>query len=205
MSPISSVQQGVVAQYEFAKLLILGSDGQLEPAIPVSDDDRRDFEVHIKGNFRANLAVQVKSAVYLQHRFRAYNLLITFTVRKDRLISDPLFWYVMMCLDLASLGSRDPLFLVNSEDLHRNASPRQVGDSWHFEFGANMSPDSNDRWRPAQVLARDLGKRVLQLLREVPLRTAPNDTTVHGLSQLEHLVWVRHRPSGDDVRRTARA
>ena len=88
MSPISSDQQGVVAQYEFAKLVILGSDGQLEPAVPVSDDDRRDFEVHVKGDFRANLAVQVKSAIFLQHRFRSYNLAINFHVPKDRLISD---------------------------------------------------------------------------------------------------------------------
>jgi hypothetical protein len=191
MSPISSVQQGVVAQYEFAKLLILGSDGQLEPAVPVSDDDRRDFEVHIKSNFGANLAIQLKSAIFLQHQFRSYNLAITFTVRKDRPISHPLFWYAIMCLDLERFGSRDPLFLVSSEDMHRHASPRLVGDTWHFEFFANMSPDSKDRWRPSQVTGKDIGKKVLQLLREVPLRSAPNDAAVQELSRLEQLVWVR--------------
>jgi hypothetical protein len=98
MSPISSVQQGVVGQYECAALLILGSDGRPESAVPVSDDDRRDFEVHVRGDFRANLALQVKSAIYLQHRFRFYNLALQFTVRKDRLVSDPLFWYVVICL-----------------------------------------------------------------------------------------------------------
>jgi hypothetical protein len=154
MSPISSVQQGVVAQYEFAKLLILTSDGQLEPAVPVSDDD---------------------------------------TVRKDRLVSDPLFWYAIMCLNLASLGYRDPLFLVNSEEMHRHASPRLIGDIWHFEFFANMSPDSKDRWRPSQVTGKNLGQRVLQVLTEVPLKTAPNEATIQELSQLEHLVWVRRR------------
>jgi hypothetical protein len=191
MSPISSVQQGVVAQYEFAKLLILGSDGRLEPAVPVSDDDRRDFEVHVKGDFRANLAFQVKSAIFLQHRFRSYNLAINFHVPKDRLISDPLFWYLIMCLDLARLGSRDPLFLVNSEEMHTKASPRLVGDTWHFEFDANMSSDSKDRWRPSQVAAKDLGKTVLQLMAGLPLKMAPTDATVQELSRLEHLVWVR--------------
>jgi hypothetical protein len=191
MSPISSVQQGVVAQYEFAKLLILGSDGQLEPAVPVSDHDRRDFEVHVKGDFRANLAVQVKSAIFLQHQFRSYNLAITFTVRKDRLISDPLFWYLIMCLDLDGLGSKDPLFLVSSEDMHRHASPRLVGDTWHFGFHASMSPDSKDRWRPSQIAAKDLGKTVLQLLTAPPLRMAPSDAAVQELSRLEHLVWIR--------------
>jgi hypothetical protein len=193
MSPISSVQQGVVAQYEFAKLLILTSDGQLEPAVPVPDDDRRDFEVHVKRNFKTNLAVQLKSAIFLQHQFRSYNLAITFTVRKDRLVSDPLFWYAIMCLNLASLGYRDVLFLVNSEEMHRHESPRLIGDIWHFEFFANMSPDSKDRWRPSQVTGKDLGKKVLQLLREVPLRTAPSDTAVQELSRLDQLVWVRRR------------
>ena len=193
MSPISSVQQGVVAQYEFAKLLILTSDGQLEPAVPVSDDDRRDFEVHVKGDFRANLAFQVKSGTFLRHQFREYQLMIHFTVRKARLISDPLFWYAIICLDIAGLGARDPLFLVSSEDMHTKAAPRLDGDTWHFEFAPNMSPDSNDRWRPSQVAAKDLGKKVLQLLREVPLRAAPSDAAVQELSRLEHLVWVRRR------------
>jgi hypothetical protein len=193
MSPISSVQQGVVVQYECAKLLILGTDGQVEPAVPVSDDDRRDFEVHVKGDFRANLALQVKGAIFLQHRFRSYNLAINFHVPKDRLISDPSFWYLIMCLDLARMGSRDPLFLVSSEDMHRHASPRLVGDMWHFEFHASMSPDSKDHWRPSQIAAKDLGNRVLQLLTEPPLRMAPSDATVQELSRLEHLVWVRRR------------
>ena len=193
MSPISSVQQGVVAQYECAKLLILGTDGQVEPAVPVSDDDRRDFEVHVKGDFRANLALQVKSAIFLQHRFRSYNLAINFHVPKDRLISDPSFWYLIMCLDLARMGSRDPLFLVSSEDMHRHASPRPVGDTWHFGFQASMSPDSKDRWRPSQVAAKDLGKTVLKPLTGPALRMAPSDKAVRELSQLEHLVWVRRR------------
>src|SRR5712692_6098408 len=132
-----------------------------------------------------------KSAIFLQHRFRSYNLAINFHVPKDRLISDPSFWYLIMCLDLARMGSRDPLFLVSSEDMHRHASPRLVGDTWHFGFHASMSPDSKDHWRPSQVAAKDLGNRVLQLLTEPRLRMAPSDATVQELSRLEHLVWVR--------------
>jgi hypothetical protein len=77
--------------------------------------------------------------------------------------------------------------------MHRHASPRLIGDIWHFEFFANMSPDSKDRWRPSQVTGKNLGQRVLQVLTEVPLKTAPNEATIQELSQLEHLVWVRRR------------
>jgi hypothetical protein len=56
-----------------------------------------------------------------------------------------------------------------------------------------MSPDSKDRWRPSQVTGKNLGGRVLQILTEVPLKTAPNEATIQELSQLEDLVWVRRR------------
>jgi hypothetical protein len=49
LSPISSTQQGIIAQQEFAKLVVLGSDGQLEVAWSLTDDERRDVEVHAQG------------------------------------------------------------------------------------------------------------------------------------------------------------
>ena len=36
----------VVTQYALAIILIVTSDGRLEVAIPVTDDDRRDMEIH---------------------------------------------------------------------------------------------------------------------------------------------------------------
>jgi hypothetical protein len=83
--------------------------------------------------------------------------------------------------------------LVNSEEMHSKASPRLVGDTWHFEFSASMDPDTKDRWRPFQVAGKDLGRKVLQLPTEVPLRTALSDTAVQELSRLEQLIWVRRR------------
>ena len=96
----------------------------------------------------------------------------------------------MMCLDMARLGSRDPLFLVNSEVMHTKASPKLVGDVWHFEFHASMSPDSKSL-ASFSDRGQDLGKTVLQLLTGPPLRMAPGDASIHELSRLEHLVWVR--------------
>jgi hypothetical protein len=45
--PLSLVQQGLIAQQEFAKLLMMGSDGRIEVASPLTDDERRDFEIHV--------------------------------------------------------------------------------------------------------------------------------------------------------------
>lgn len=61
MSRISFTQQGIVAQYELAKILIITSKGMLEVALPLTDDDRRDMEIHIRGKFARSLALQVKA------------------------------------------------------------------------------------------------------------------------------------------------
>ena len=70
MSPrltrISLVQQGVIAQNEFAKLLMMGSRGLIELAAPLTDEERRDFEIHIHGSYGSALAVQVIAPASLQ-------------------------------------------------------------------------------------------------------------------------------------------
>src|SRR5947209_14158340 len=58
MSPISFTQQGIVTQYELAKILIITSDGVLEVYLPLTDDDRRDMEIHVRGKFVRSIALQ---------------------------------------------------------------------------------------------------------------------------------------------------
>ena len=48
---LSSIQQGLIAQYEYAKFLMLGSGGLLELAAPMTDDERRDYEIHRRGRY----------------------------------------------------------------------------------------------------------------------------------------------------------
>ncbi len=62
--PISDVQQGIIAQQEYMKLLMWGSDGQIEVTAPVTDDERRDLETHIRGEFGRSLVFQVTSTRY---------------------------------------------------------------------------------------------------------------------------------------------
>ncbi len=69
------------------------SDGWLEVFLPLTDDDRRDMEIHIRGRFARSLALQAKSTTQLAHRFKADQLSIFFSVPKDKLISHPNFWY----------------------------------------------------------------------------------------------------------------
>src|SRR5260370_7036638 len=61
MSPISSTQQGLIAEQEYMKLLMLGSGGDLEVSKPGTYDERRDMETHIRGHFTPSLIFQIKS------------------------------------------------------------------------------------------------------------------------------------------------
>jgi len=163
MSPISFTQQGIVTQYELAKILIITSDGVLEVYLPLTDDDRRDMEIHVRGKFARSIALQVKSTTHLAHEFNAYHLSMFFSVAKDKLVSHPNFWYFFGYFDMKAMGYKDPVFVVPSEEVHKHAAPHLDGDRWTFNFGASLDPASEDRWVPFRVKTHDIGQRVLDI------------------------------------------
>jgi len=166
--PITSVQQGVIGQFLAAVLMMLGSDGLLEVAAPMSDDERRDQEIHIRGLFGLGLALQVKTSTYrhIYQRDIHPRLQVQFSVVAKRLVDHPLFWYLFAYLDTEKMCLGDPLFLVPSAIVHKHGFAKQKGGRWHFELQASMSPTAHDIWAPWQVPSRDLGKRVLEIIRE---------------------------------------
>ena len=165
---ISSIQQGLIVQQEFAKLLMMGSNGRVELAAPVSDDERRDYEVHVHGQYGFDLAIQVKSSTRL-HRL-AVNpryLMILFDVQADRLVNSPFFWYFFAYLDPKLMRFGEPTFLIPSKDFHESAAPRRRGALWKFTLAASMEPKSRDKWHPYRVGTHELGARVLEIMGEL--------------------------------------
>ena len=162
---ISKVQQGVITQNEFAKLLMLASDGRIELNPPKSDDERRDFELHLKGRFGRSLSIQSKSALQLfQPKKGRAKLVIPINKMRRRPRGSASFYYFLAWFDPAVMRFRDPVFLVPSIALHRMARLRQTGRYWHLTFNASLDPTSHDKWAAYQVRQRDLGRRVLRLL-----------------------------------------
>ena len=181
MSPrftrISLVQQGVIAQNEFAKLLMMGSRGLIELAAPLTDEERRDFEIHIHGSYGSALAVQVKSVTELARLSKnVRGLHCQFTVRAARVVNDPSFWYFFACLDRQTMRFVDPTFMVPSNIVHQQASPVKTGGFWEFTVQASMELGSNDRWTPYRVNTLDLGKKALAIMRQ-PRRVIPASLT----------------------------
>jgi hypothetical protein len=64
VSPITTTQQGFIAEREFIKLLMLGSGGGLEIMAPAMDDERRDLETHSGGQVSRGFMFQVNSPTY---------------------------------------------------------------------------------------------------------------------------------------------
>src|SRR2546423_9887638 len=75
---ISTVQQGVITEAEFVKILILGTKGLLVPERPLADDERRDFDIRLRRHFLEYIGVQVKTARSLRRHGRARVLQINF-------------------------------------------------------------------------------------------------------------------------------
>ena len=171
---ISSIQQGLIAQYEFVKYVILGSHGLIQIAAPMTDDERRDYEVRLLSKLGIELAVQVKSAMQLHRMSRdARYLYILFDVAPERLVSSPFYYYFFGYLDPKLMRIIDPAFLIPSADFHRLAAPRMRNGVWQFTMAASMDAKSRDKWHPYRVGTLDLGTRLLQILRELPTaRTA---------------------------------
>src|SRR6202022_2905580 len=207
--PISLVQQGILAEFLFNVLAVLGSDGLLEGARQATDDDRRDADVHRRGDFSLNLGFQIKSALQVEHPWAVDRLHIRFTVLKDRLLSHPLFLYFFACLDPRIMRFADPVFIVPSAEVHKHAIPHLHDDTWHFDFHASLGPDARDRWVPYSVNSLDVGKRILAIIADLEKGQAISSLllpeqfpspSVGGLGGGLDMIWVR-RPSGISVPR----
>ena len=191
--PISLVQQGILTEFLFIILTVLGSDGALEVARQATDDDRRDADVHRRGDFILNLAFQIKSAIALQSHGAADRLHIGFTVLKSRLVSHPNFYYFFAYLDTVAMRLGDPVFIVPSTEVHKHAIPHLHGDTWRFNFEASLSPTSRDRWVPYRVAPSEVGKRILAIIAD--LEKSQSTPAAASALDLPGMTWVR-RASG---------
>jgi len=192
-SAISCIQQGIVAQYEFANILTLGTAGRLEAAAPLADDERRDFEIHIKGDYLRSLAVQVKSARNLFSWEGHKYLRIRFAVASARVVNHPRFFYFFAHLDLHAMVFTEPVFLVPSAVVHGHARPI-AGMRSAFLFAANMDLGSRDKWSPYRLSIAEVGPAVLRVITGLPLRLQAS-SQIGGLAAMPGIVWAKQLPA----------
>jgi hypothetical protein len=171
VSPLSDVQFSRFSETEVAKLFTFGKPrGVLEVMLPMTDDERRDLETHIKEHFRLSLAIQVKASYVLYYLGRAPRFQKSFVVKTERLIEDLFFWYFFGFMDLDTMAFRAPVFLVPSHVVHAQAVHQVRGNLVHFNFIASMDPLSKDKWRPYACEPAEIAGRVVKFLRAQPSR-----------------------------------
>ena len=191
--PFSNEQHGVIAEHEFAKLLMMGSGGKIELAAPLTDEERRDFEIHVHGQYGSGLAVQVKSTLALKrHHAKARYLHIFLAVRTERVVNHPLYWYFIAYLDSKLMRFDEPAFFIPSNEFHKHASPSRRGNVSRFTFEASMEPEARDHWYPYRVGTLELGERVLEVMRD---HKNGRDLSAQAskIPSLPDVVWVRPR------------
>jgi hypothetical protein len=167
VSRLSDVQFSRFAEMEAAKLFTLGRPrGMLEVMVPLTDDERRDLEMHLKEHFRLSAAVQVKASYVLYRLGRAPRFQKSFVVRPERLIEDPFFHYFFGFMDLETMAYRPPVFLVPSHVVHKEAVHQLRGGLIHYNFVASMDPFSKDRWRTWACDPSEVAGRMVKFLRD---------------------------------------
>src|SRR5712691_4847931 len=189
---ITNVQQGVITEAEFAKICILTSNGRLIPTRALADDDRRDFEIHIRRHFGESLAVQLKTAKRLHLIHRSHVLRIHFR-EKAPLISDPRLLYFLAHFDIRKRCFTDPVFLVPSLFFHKHALNGVGRGAIQLQFKANMEPNANDKWAKWALPQDELGPRMLHMLNGQPGHSRL-DPKVEQLIAMSGTVWLQ-RPS----------
>lgn len=167
---INTGQQGVITEAEFVKIAILTSNGAVVPTRPVADDERRDFEVHLRRHFRGTIAIQMKTARRLRMHGKSRRLQIDFDMKLP-LVVDPRLWFLMARFDIPAMGLDDPLFLIPSPFFIRHARHGFRNGAARFQFQASMELTAHEIWSPHRVLKADLGSRLIEILEKLPAGT----------------------------------
>ena len=166
---LTTHQLGRIGETECAKHIMIGSRGLVATFTPEIDDEQRDIEAHLRDEVSPGIAIQCKVSSRLIRPKRAYRLPIRWKTPKRAVFSHKRFWYFLAHFDVKTRMFTDPVFLVPS-DVIAFANRRNLDGSAIFELDASMDPRSRDHWSPYRLPARELGHRVLEIIRELNSR-----------------------------------
>ena len=164
---LTTHQLGRIGETECAKHIMIGSRGLVATFTPEIDDEQRDIEAHLRDEVSPGIAIQCKVSSRLIRPKRAYQLPIRWKTPKRAVFSHKRFWYFLAHFDVKTRMFTDPVFLVPSDVINAFANYRNLDGSAIFELDASMDPRSRDMWSPYRLPARELGHRVLEIIREL--------------------------------------
>jgi hypothetical protein len=152
---LSTVQKGNIIESQIANILILQSDGNISPSIPIVDDNGIDLILNLKNSFKT-LFLQVKSRFITNKRYKNR---LDFQVDKNKFnVSNN---YYVLCVYFDQDESKiDTIWLIPSE----NVSLDSVKLEKFYRIVANRNENSNDKWSEFKVSQKELIQKIIDIL-----------------------------------------
>jgi hypothetical protein len=168
--PLSSVQKGAIGQFAFLATALATGYGEVEAYQAAADNEGRDAEIRHHLNSAPGVGVQVKVSFSTTTEGGPDRYLsLRFSMPEQRIQNDPRLWYFLAFYDAQELRLHDPSFLIPARVFHTMARHGNSKGEVLFAIVANLSPDSHDRWTPYRVAPSHLGRRLLEVIDEMPL------------------------------------
>lgn len=148
---LSSMQKGNIVESQIANLLMLASNGNLSPFLPLVDDAGIDLILTAKGTYNT-LFLQIKS------RFKTtqhYKNRLDFTIQKSSIINSPKL-YVLCVYFNQELGEIETMWLIPSHDFFKGA----IELAKSYRIVASRSDKSSDKWSKFKVTSQTLVKNL---------------------------------------------
>lgn len=145
------MQKGNIVESQIANLLMLASNGNLSPFLPLVDDAGIDLIITAKGTYNT-LFLQIKS------RFKTtqnYKNRLDFTVQKSSIIKSPKLFVLCVYFN-QELGEIEEMWLLPSHDLLEDAIKLANG----YRIVASRSDKSKDKWSKYKVTPQTLVKNL---------------------------------------------
>jgi hypothetical protein len=177
---LTQVQEGQLGENEFWKLVVLQTNGRIEPRRPLPDDERIDFVIHAPGGIDPILAVQVKTTFRTRRAGRANRLFIHFDAPRNGLLTHPRYWYFLNHFDRPRMSVSNPVFFAPSTFVHRLAVPISA-NRVRFYLEASLDIRSKDRWAKYRTPVDDLGHRIEETLGGVVTESLTQQAKWHGV------------------------
>jgi len=144
---LTSMQKGSIIESQIANLLMVVSDGELSPFMPIVDDAGVDLIVSAKGTFNT-VFLQIKSRFVRNSRYKNR---IDFQIKRNSLSESSQVQVLLVYYD-QDQGDIETMWLIPSSELINNAVKLEN----YYRVSASRSSDSADKWSKYKVEPKDL-------------------------------------------------
>ncbi|SRR5712691_4145784 len=153
---------GTVAEALVAAYALMSAGGKLTSYRPFSDVDGKDIVIDLAGGF-TDIYIQVKCTLGIDRRIRG-----EMRLHRDHVQSSPKFVYIFCILDRRKM-ELTRIWIVPSATFYKRAY-RTLLPKGMIQFNFDHRTAGDDRWDAYEVTRKELGPRLVKLIRSAAKR-----------------------------------